>query len=257
MARPGANLATAACAAAAFWAIGLAMLGQLAIGWQWAAPRAATASAAVIMSVSAAALGMLAVLGAAPVAWCAAAGLLRRGRPRQRGLGWPSALALIGAVVLIAGAHHFQNGWPGPGGTAAARSLLPAGPAAFGWASTLSLSSYWAHPAALGAFPALELAWMAASPVALICLIGGVAVLVRRLGVLAYQARLAAIAAVAMTGFLAGAACWALGQGSASAGLFHAGALDLAGLCVMAAALLAGGRAAVTARRAAAGCQRQ
>jgi hypothetical protein len=255
-----ASLATAACAAAAFWAFGLAMLAQLAVGWQWAAPRAATASAAVIMAVGVVVLAVLAMLGAAPVAWCAAAGLLGRGRRRQRGLGWPNALVLIGGVVLVAGAHHFQNGWPGTGGTAAAHSLLPAGPAAFGWASTLSLTSYWAHPAALGAFPALELAWMAASPLALLCLVGGMAVLVRRLRlsarVLAYQARLAAVAAVAMAVFLAGAACWALGQGSEPAGLFHAGALDLAGLCVMAATLLAAARAAVTARRAA-GCQRR
>ena len=34
----------------------------------------------------------------------------------------------------------------------------------FGWASTLSVTSYWAHPAALASSPPAELAWMVLSP---------------------------------------------------------------------------------------------
>jgi hypothetical protein len=253
-----ASLATAACAGAAFWVFGLAMLAQLAIGWQWAVPHAGTSAATLLMSAGAGALGGLAVLGAVPLAWCAAAGLARREARRQ--LLWPAALVLAGGCVLVAGAHHFQNAWPGTGGTAARLSPLPAGPAAFSWASTLSFSSYWAHPAALRAFPPLELAWMAASPLALLCLVGGAAVLVRRLRLsarlLVYQARLAGGAAVAMTGFLAGAAWWVFGQGAGPDGLFHAGVVDVAGLAAMALALLAGASAAVSARRLA-GCQRR
>ena len=41
------------------------------------------------------------------------------------------------------------------------------------------------------------------------------------------------------------------GQGSGPAGLFHAGAVDVAGLAVMTVALLAASRAAITARRGA------
>jgi hypothetical protein len=96
---------------------------------------------------------------------------------------------------------------------------------------------------------------MAVSPLALIGLAGGAAVLVRRLGLparlLGYEARLAAAAALAMACFLGGAACWVFGQGSGPAGLFHAGAVDVAGLAVMTVAAAAGVRAAVGARRAA------
>ena len=50
---------------------------------------------------------------------------------------------------------------------------MPAGVAAFSWAATLSVSSYWAHPAALAAFPAGEIAWMAVSPLALVTAVAG------------------------------------------------------------------------------------
>ena len=44
---------------------------------------------------------------------------------------------------------------------------VPGGVAAYAWASTLFVTSYWLHPAALGHFPGAELAWMVASPLAL------------------------------------------------------------------------------------------
>jgi hypothetical protein len=247
-----ASLATLGCACAAFLTFGVAMLAQLAMGWQWASPGApATTAGTVIMSAAAAALGLLALLAAVPAGWSAAAGLIRQ---RSRKLAWPAGVALAGAVALLAGAHHFENAWPGTGGTAAHRGVVPGGMAAFSWASTLSVSSYWGHPAVLRTFPGPELAWMVLSPLALLCLVGGTAGIVRRqrmsARMLAYQARLAAGAALAMTGFLAGAACWVFGQGSGAAGLFHAGAVDVAGLAVMVAALATGVRAAVSARRA-------
>jgi hypothetical protein len=61
--------------------------------------------------------------------------------------------------------------------------------------------------------------------------------------------RLAGAAALAMCCFFAGAACWVFGQGSGPAGLFHAGAVDVAGLAVMTAALAITIRAAARARR--------
>jgi hypothetical protein len=247
-----ASLATLGCAVAAFLVFGLAMLGQLAIGWQWATPRSgATTAGTLIMSTGAGLFVLLILAGTLPLGWHAVISLIRRrGRP-----GWAAAIAVAAATALAAGAHHFQNAWPGTGGTALHRDLLPAGPAAFGWASTLSVSDYWAHPAALRGFPRPELAWMALSPVALICLIAAVARLLRRQQasprLLAYQGRLAAGAALAMCAFFGGAACWVFGAGSGASGLFHAGALDVIGLAVMAVTLAAAIRAAHTVRRAA------
>ncbi len=254
-----ASLATLGGAAAAFLTFGLAMLAQLAIGWQWAMPHhPATTSGLALMAAGAVLLLVLGLLAAVPVAWGTATVLLRRGTGRgpRRRLAGPVAFVLAGGTALVTGAHHFQNAWPGTGGTAVHRGLVPAGAAAFSWAGTLSVSSYWAHPAALNAFPAPELAWMVLSPLALLGVVGGMAAIVRRqrpsARLLGYQARLAAAAALAMACFLAGAGCWVFGQGSGPAGLFHAGAVDVAGLGVMTVALVAASRAAITARRGAA-----
>ncbi len=253
-----ASLATLGGAAAAFLTFGLAMLAQLAIGWQWAMPHdPATTSGLALMAVATLLLLLLAVLAAVPVAWATAAALLGRGAGRlpRRRLAGPAAFVLAGGTALAVGAHHFQNSWPGTGGTAVHRGLVPAGAAAFSWASTLSVSSYWAHPTALRAFPAPELAWMALSPFALLSVVGGIVAIVRRqrasARLLGYQARLAVAAPLAMACFLAGAGCWVFGQGSGPAGLFHAGAVDVAGLAVMTVALVAASRAAITARRGA------
>jgi hypothetical protein len=245
-----ASLATLGCAVAAFLLFGVAMLTQLAIGWQWASPHtAATTSGTLIMLAGAGGVVLLALLGGVPLAWCAVAGLTRQRRGK---IGWPAGLVLAGGGGLWIGAHHFQNAWPGTGGTAGHGGLVPGGAAAFGWASTLSVSSYWAHPAALHRFPGPELAWMAASPIALLCLAGGAAAILRRQRMsprmIDYQARLAVAAAVTMCCFFAGAACWVFGAGSGSPGLFHAGAVDVAGLAVMTAALMIAVRAAASAR---------
>jgi hypothetical protein len=251
-----ASLATLGGAAAAFLTFGLAMLAQLAVGWQWAMPRdPATTSGLALMAAATMVLLLLLVLAAVPVAWAAAAALLRSGTgsATRRRLAGPVAFVLAGGIALVAGAHHFQNSWPGTGGTAVHRGLVPAGAAAFGWASTLSVSSYWAHPAALRAFPAAELAWMALSPLALLSLVGGAVALVRRqrpsARLLSYESRLAAAATLTMSCFLVGAACWVFGQGSGPAGLFHAGSVDVAGLAVMTVALGTATRAAISARR--------
>ena len=123
-------------------------------------------------------LGLVALLAVLPVAWTAAS---RLARGQARVLAVPSALFLAGLAVMIVGGRHFGNGWPGTGGHPWARTgLVPGGVAAFAWASTLSVSSFWAHPAALAAFPAAELAWMVLSPLALACLVAGAATAVRR-----------------------------------------------------------------------------
>jgi hypothetical protein len=246
------SLATLGCAMTAFGAVGLAMLAQLAIGWQWAAPHgAATMPATVVMAVAAGGLALLVLAGLLPALWCGVAALPRG----NRALAGPVSLTLAGVAVLVTGARHFQNSWPGTGGTSAHHALVPAGLAAFSWASTLSVSSYWAHPAALHAFPWTEVAWMAVSPLSLAALAAGLAGIVRRQPLpprlLAWQARLAAVAAAGMGLFLAGAACWVFSQAPGPAGLFHAGAVDVTGLVVLGAALALAARTAGNARRAA------
>jgi hypothetical protein len=250
-----AALATAACSLAAFLIVGVAMWAQLAIGWEWAPPGAGAATAALVaMSAAAAFLAALALLAAIPLTWSAARVLkTHHERPVRR-----SAMgALIGSGLVVVGSHHFANSWPGTGAhPALPHGFLPAGVAAFSWAGTLSVSSYWAHPAALAAFPAAEIAWMAVSPVALVAAVAGVAGLVRRLDlsprVLRYEAWLASAAAAAMAVFLAGACCWALAEGSGP-GLFHAGAIDFASLAVMMLALFTAQRATGLARKSALG----
>jgi hypothetical protein len=234
-----AGLATAACSAAAFLAFGIAMWAQLTIGWEWAPPSEATTRIGMAaMSAAVLLLAVLALLSVLPLIWIAARGVVcRRARRLQR----PVLLTVAGAGVLAAGSHHFQNAWPGTGGHAwAQQGIVPGGVAAFSWAATLSVSSYWAHPAALAAFPAGEIAWMAVSPLALIALAAGVGGMVRRLDLspwlLRYEAWLASAAGVGMAVFLIGGCCWVLSEGS-SPGLFHAGSIDIASLAVMMLAL--------------------
>jgi hypothetical protein len=247
-----AGVATLCCALAALLTFGVAMLAQLATGWQWTSPRSASAAGGTIaMSVAAGCLALIALAAALPVAWCAAAAVIRR---RDSRLARPAGLALACAAALAIGTRHFQNSWPGTGGTGAQHGLVPAGVAAFGWASTLSVSSFWAHPALLASFPKAQLAWMLVSPVAVIGLVAGLVTVVRRLalpaGLLRYLARLAVAASAAAVPLLAGAASWVLGNGAGQAGLFRPGLVNGAELAIMALALVVALRAAFGIRHA-------
>jgi hypothetical protein len=238
-----ASLGTLTCSLAVFLTFGTAMWAQLAVGWQWAPPAtAATTAAMLVMSGSLLFLAVLAVLAAVPAGWVA---ILAGFRRQALALRAPSLLIGAGALVLVVGGRHFGNGWPGTGGHWwPHRGLAPGGIAAFGWASTLSVTSYWAHPAALASFPPAELAWMVASPVALLSLATGAVQLVRRLDlsprVLAFETRIGRAAAAGMTAFLAGALCWVTQAGPGPHGLFRTGDIDAAGLAAMAAALATG-----------------
>jgi ABC-type Co2+ transport system permease subunit len=189
---------------------------------------------------------MLALLAAIPLAWT----LLRTcGRGQAHGLLRPVTSVVAGTAVLVIGSVHFGQGWPGTGGHPwAGRDVVPGAVARFCWAATLWITSYWAHPGALASFPAFEIAWMVASPTAILAvLISGTKTL-RRLSLssrtLRYEAWLGTTAALAMAGFLAGASSWIISGGPAPHGLFRVGAIDSVGLAVMAAALILAFRAA-------------
>jgi hypothetical protein len=229
---------------------GAAIWAQLTIGWQWSEPNEATTTVAMVV-MSGAALGSFAfaVAAAAPIVWSVLARAVRR---EFHGLFRPSMLFCTAASVLVVGGHHFGNGWPGTGGHPwAHQGIVPGGVAAFTWASTLSITSYWAHPGALMAFPASEVAWMVVSPVASVCTAVGAAKVVRRLevpnSVLRYEARLAQVGAFVMSAFLAGACMWVIDGGPGPRDLFHVGAIDVAGLVVMALALVVAYRAVLRA----------
>jgi hypothetical protein len=247
-----ASLASLACCAAVFVGFGGAMWSQLVIGWQWSEPDAVgTTVATFVMSGAMGVLAVLALLAAAPVVWGAVSSLAR-GRSRVLG---PSALLAVGLAIVVVGGRYFGNGWPGTGGHPWTRQgLVPGGVAAFSWASTLSVSSFWAHPAALAAFPAAELAWMALSPLAVAAVVVGAATAVRRTelspGVLRFEIRLGRTACVTMAVFLGGCGAWIIDRAPGPGNLFHPGVIDVAGAVVMAAALAVARQAA---RRAQAG----
>ena len=246
-----ASLVSLGWCVAVFMGFGAAMWSQLTVGWQWSEPdTAATTVAMVLMSAAMLAFSVLALAAAAPVVWSAGS---RIARGRRRGLLGPAVLILACAVIIFAGGRHFGNGWPGTGGHPWSRQgLVPGGVAAFSWASTLSVSSYWAHPSALASFPAAELAWMALSPLAMAGLAGGAAALVRRTelsrAVLDFETRLGAVACAAMVVFLAGCCAWLIDGGPGPRNLFHAGAIDAIGVIALTIAFAAARRAVRTAR---------
>ncbi len=235
-----------------FVVFAFAIWSQLTIGWQWSEPDTiATSWAMIVMSAAIVALSALCVASAAPVFWAIERGF-------ARGLATetlrPLLVAIAGIVFLLVGSHHFANGWPGTGGHGwSNQGIVPGGVAAFAWASTLSVSSYWAHPAALMNFPTGEVVWMLLSPIAVASALVGSANVVRRLDlstrVLRYQRRLALAATVAMAVFLTGAAMWVFDGGPGPRDLFHIGTIDIADLVVMGVALTMTGRAVRTMGR--------
>src|ERR1019366_8886281 len=211
-----------------------------AVGWEWAPP--AAPGAAIAMAVMSAAMLLFTVLAVLAAAPAVAAAALASVRGQASMLRRPILLMAGGALVLILGGRHFGNAWPGTGARWwPHQGLVPGGVAAFSWACTLSVTSYWAHPAALASFPAAELAWMAVSPAAMLCLVTGAAQVVRRVRfsprVLRHEAWVGSAALVGMAAFAGGALCWVIErgpepQGPGPQGLFRAGHIDAAGLAV-------------------------
>jgi hypothetical protein len=236
-----AAVATAVCSGAIFVIFGVALWAQLSVGLAWSSPdNAATGLAMVLMSISVCALSAIAVAGAAPILFVAFRTTIS---PDGRPLIKPMLLAVIGAAVLLAGGRYFSAGWPGVGGHHwTGRTLVPSGAASFCWAITLSVTSYWVHPAALARFPAQEVGWMIVSPIAFLAVVVGVAKVVRRTelpaSVTRYLGRLMAPAASTMFVFLLGVSFWIAAAPGRHPLLFRTGLVDLAGAAVMACALL-------------------
>lgn len=238
-----AGLAWLGLALCAFAVAGLAIWSQLAIDWQWSAPAAPTTRAGMLMmTVAMAALALLAVLTVVPLAWHVAWSVARGPR---RDLAAPLAAVAVGGLVLVAGSLHFDHGWPGTGGHPwDGREIVPASIARTTWAATLWMTSYWAHPTALKAFPGREIAWMVASPLALLTVCIGAGRALRRcppsVVVLRYLGWLGAAAAIAMIVFLSGAGSWFVSGQPGPHGLFRAGVIDgvelaaLTGLLILA-----------------------
>lgn len=227
---------SAGCAFAAFLALGITMWAQLTIGWQWSEPDTrSTYAAMILMSFAVALLCILAVFAVAPIAWRAIHGVAKC---HSAALARPVALFMVGSVLVIVGSRHFGNGWPGTGGHPwADRGLVPGGVGAFAWASTLWVSSYWVHPHTLASFPVAELAWMASSPLAILCAVVGGAKTVRRLElssrVLLYEIRLARVAALGMLTLLVGSISWTTGNDPGPGNLFHTGGIDVVAIVAM------------------------
>ena len=231
----------------AFVATGIAIWSQLTIGWQWSAPaESATKAGMLVMTGALVAFAVAALLAATPLLWALCREFVRG---RGRDLVPPLATLGAGAFVLVIGSIHFGHGWPGTGGHPwSGRDIVPGWVARFWWAATLWITSYWAHPVALAAFPASEVAWMVASPIAMLAVVIGVTRTIRRLPlslrVLRYESWLGLTAAVILAGFLAGASSWVISGGPSPRGLFRVGTIDMVGVAVMGAALILAFRAA-------------
>jgi hypothetical protein len=227
---PQAALAAAAAAIVGFTACGVSLWSQLLVGSSASLPdRQSVRTGLVVMSIGVAYLAVVAVLAAVPVV--AAAGRALRGNEARRIVG-PIALTLLGATVLVVGGHHLQGGWPGTGGRAGSlHQLVPGRIAGFGWAETLGLTAYWAHPSELFALPTDELLWTLLSPVTFAATVAGAVTVVRRItfsaGGLAFEARLATVASLGMVPYLGSAAWWVLSSPTDSNTVFRAGSLDV------------------------------
>ncbi|HWF80420.1 MAG TPA: hypothetical protein VN695_07520 [Streptosporangiaceae bacterium] len=231
-----AGLATLACCGALFATFGAALWSQLATGLRWAAPADHGITQALdLMSLALLTFCVVAALGLVELIRAAIATVARR---RGRTLRWPAMLAVASAAVLVFGGRHFANAWPGTGGHAlTAHGLVPTGAVAFCWSVTMWITSYWAHPAMLAAFPATQVAWMTLIPLAACGLMTGMAQLIRRLDrsprALCFEIWLARVAGGGMVLFLCGALRW---LSSATA----VRRIDAAGLTVLVLVIAAG-----------------
>jgi hypothetical protein len=228
--RVRAKLAALAGVLAVFLILAAGVWSQLTVGWQWSAPANVTTRLGIsIMSGAFFGLGILTAMFVA-----SAAGLFLV-RVRQGGglKLWCVALVFaLAAATLWFGSDHFAAHWPGTGGHLwSGRGLVPAWLARVVWAATLSITTYWAHPAQLTAFPSGLVVWMLVSPLAWTALFCSSGRMLRQVTLTKTGQRCAAVAsavAVAlMTIFLTGAALWISSDRSGPRNLFAVGTIDL------------------------------
>jgi hypothetical protein len=241
-----AGLVTLAYCGVAFVMFGAAMWSQLAIDLQWTAQDdSGITHGAGWMSAGLLVFGVAAAAAFGGLVW-AAIGTAARGAGRR--LVRPALTAGVGLVILFVGGRHFANAWPGTGGHLDwPAAHIPAWAAAFGWATTMWITSYVAHPGLLATFPATQLAWMALCPVAIGLLMTGGAQLARQLHHSAFAMRysiwVSKIAVAGMILFLAGLLRWMASAGAGPLPGYRVGAIDFAGLTVLALALVVAGHA--------------
>jgi hypothetical protein len=263
--RVGVSLGSFGCALGVFLVFGAALWSQVLIAQQWPIllpsapgelgpgseilPQASPVVPflAVLTTAAMLALVVLAVLAALPVL-ATVAGRVARGQ--RAGLLRPAAVLAASSVVLFVGGRHFENNWLGTGGQ---HALIPSGLAAFVWAVTLFVSSWWAHPGMFATLSADQRAWMALSPFILAAAVASAALLVRRARlaprVAAFEACIGLLACVAMAVFVVGYGVW-IGYQAHSAPWLplrnSVGVTDVAVVMVLALALTAAVGAART-----------
>jgi hypothetical protein len=242
--RTRAKLAALAGLLAVFLILAAGLWSQLTVGWQWSAPANVTTRLGIsIMSGALFGLGVLMAMFGAAVAGLFVARLRNGSGPKLWCLALVAALAI---ATLWFGSDHFAAHWPGTGGHPwSGRGLVPAGLARVVWAATLWMTTYWAHPAQLTAFPASLVVWMFVSPLALLVLICSSARVLREITLTKTGQRCAAaasaVAVALMIIFLTGASLWMSSGRSGPRNLFAVGAIDLVIL-----ASLTGGLTAAT-----------
>ncbi|HEX3907783.1 MAG TPA: hypothetical protein VHW92_07610 [Mycobacteriales bacterium] len=252
---PQGALATTGVAVMAFVVCGTSLWSQLVVGSRLAPPDSpAVTTGVVVMSVGIAYLVLLALLAAMPVGFAVLSDL-RHGNGRS--IIGPIAVVAAGVGILVIGGLHVQGGWPGAAGEPGRSPLffpghlpvLPEHLAGFGWAETVGLTAYWAHPHDLLALPLGQLVWTVVSPITLAVTGLGAVRLVRRVSwsptALTVEARLARAAAIGMLGILGSAAWWVVTSPAGSNDIFRAGSLDVL-LVVSMVVALAVARAAST-----------
>jgi hypothetical protein len=218
-----ASLGAFSCALGGFLVFGSALWSQLLISWQFSVilstgnpaasplrrlPQTPGDDAFLVVFTTGAMLVLLvlAVLAALPVVFTVS---VRIARGREPSLIRPAIVLAASLFLLLAGGRHFENNWLGTGGH---HALIPSGLAAFIWAVTLFVSSYWGHPTLLATLPVGERVWMALSPLVLAAAVASAAVLVRRARlssrVAAFEAGLGLLACVTMAAVVACYGVW-------------------------------------------------
>jgi hypothetical protein len=265
-----ASLGSLSCALGGFLVFGAALWSQILIGWQWSAwlqvhlparslPPLVQASGrnaffAVFTTGAMLVLLALAVLAALPVL-ATVVGRIARGREPR--LIRPAIALAASLFVLFAGGRHFENNWLGTGGH---HALVPSGLAAFVWAVTLFVSSYWGHPAMLATLPVDERAWMTLSPFVLAAAVASAAVLVRRVRlsprVAAFEASLGLLACVTMAAFVVCYGVWIAARARLEPGLPVGISVGATNATIIALLVLAVAVAAQAARMAVRGLRR-